>query len=165
MKNLLRVLLGFVAVCGLTDSIAQNRLSLSNRNPLFMDMRHNYNANGAKTEITDDTQWLNYTTLVNLSDPNLAITVQLGSGSLPEGMELYIEAMPYQGMSKLRHGNPVGRVRVSNVPQVLISNIGTGYTGSGRNEGYQLIYTLVTSDYSKISSGSFSFYVQFTITQ
>jgi hypothetical protein len=129
-----------------------------------MDMTHGYGASAPKMELKDDNQWLNYTTLVQLSDPNLSITAQIVSGTLPEGMVLQLEALPYQGMSKGKQGTPVGKITLSYSPQVIISNIGTAYTGNGRNEGYQMVYTYITRDFSKVSSGSSSVYVQYTIT-
>ncbi len=157
-------LITFLLVLLFSKAEAQNRISLSNRNPIFLDMSRNYGASAPKMEIKDDSQWLNYTTLLQLSDPNLSITAQIVSGTLPEGMALQIEALPYQGMSKGKQGTPVGKVMLSYSPQVIISNIGTTYTGSGRSEGYQLVYTYITKDYSKVSTGTPSVYVQFTIT-
>ncbi|MFA6260560.1 MAG: hypothetical protein WC760_03770 [Bacteroidia bacterium] len=147
-----------------SSATAQNRISLSNRNPVFLDMPRGYGASAPKMELRNDNQWLNYTTLVQLSDPNLSITAQIVSGSVPEGMVLQLEALPYQGMSKGKQGTPTGKILLSGKPQVIISNIGTAYTGNGRNEGYQLVYTFITRDYSKVSSGAASVYVQFTIT-
>lgn len=155
-------LLMFVMICDYAFS--QNRISLSNKNPLYMEMAHNHGTGGPKTELKDDNQWLNYTTLVQLSDPNLCITAQIVSGTMPEGMTLQLEAMPYQGLSKGKQGSPAGKITLSYTPQVLISNIGTAYTGNGKNEGYQLIYTYITRDFSRVSSGSSAVYVQYTIT-
>jgi len=91
--------------------------------------------------------------------------VEVASGSIPDGMELQIEAKPYVGMSKSRQGMPTGKIRVSNRPRVLIDNISTCYTGSGRNEGHQLIFSFIITDYSKVRSGISTIYVQYTITQ
>jgi len=144
---------------------AQNSLTVSKRSPIYMDLTPSYNAGLPKKVITDESQWLNYTTLVHPSEPNISITVEVASGSIPDGMELQIEAKPYVGMSKSRQGMPTGKIRVSNRPRVLIDNISTCYTGSGRNEGHQLIFSFIITDYSKVRSGISTIYVQYTITQ
>lgn len=146
-------------------SYAQNRLSVSKSNPILMDLTPKNNAGLSPDVIIDNSQWLNYTTLVHYSEPTLSITVEVVSGSIPEGMELQIEASPYRGMSKGNHGRPTGKITVSNIPRVLIDNIRTSYTGSHRNEGHQLTFTYIITDYAKVKSGNYTIYVQYTITQ
>jgi len=144
---------------------AQNRISLSNRNPIYMEMLSGFSTGAPKQIITDDSQWLNYTTIVQESDPSISISIQLVSGTIPNGLELQVEAVPYKGMSKSRTGIPSGKMRVTNMPRVLINNIGTCYTGTGRYEGHQLIFSYKINDYSKLKSGTSTIYVQYTITQ
>lgn len=146
-------------------SFAQNRISLTNRNPIYMDFTRSFNAGQPKQIITDDSQWLNYTTLVQLSEPTISITIEVVSGSIPNGLELQVEAVPYKGISRGKLGTPRGKMAVTHMPRVLISNIGTCYTGFGRNEGYQLIFSFIIKDYSKLRSGTSTIYVQYTITQ
>ena len=146
-------------------SYAQNRISLSNRNPIYMEMLGDFSADAPKKIITDDSQWLNYTTLVHPSDPTISITVKIASGSIPEGLELQIEASPYLGMSKGKSGTPTGKITVTHMPHVLIDNIGTSYTGSGTNEGHRISYSFIITDYSQLLSGATTVYVQYTITQ
>ena len=87
------------------------------------------------------------------------------SGSIPDGLELQVEAVPYKGISKGKQGIPSGKIAVTHMPRVLISNIGTSYTGFGRNEGHQLIFSFIIKDYSRLRSGTNTIYVQYTITQ
>ena len=145
--------------------IAQNRISVSKRSPIYMELTSGSNAGISKKVIIDNSQWLNYTTLVHPADPDVSITVEVAAGSIPEGMELLIEASPYKGMSKGKQGTPTRKISVSNRPRVLIDNIRTSYTGSGRNEGHQLTFSFIITDYAKIRSGTHTIYVQYTITQ
>lgn len=146
-------------------SQAQNSISLSNRSPIYMDLTHAYNAGVPRQIIVDDSQWLNYTTLIRPSDPTFSITVEVAMGSIPDGLELQVEASPYSGSSKERVGTPTKKMTVSHIPRVLIDNIGTSYTGSGKNEGHRLTFSFVITDYSKLQSGTTSIYVQYTIKQ
>ena len=130
-----------------------------------MDLTPSFNAGLQKSIITDDSQWLNYTTLVHPSDPTISITVEIAAGSIPEGLEMHIEASPYIGMSKGKQGTPTGKITVTHMPHVLIDNIGTCYTGSGANEGHRLTFSFIITDYSKLLSGTTTIYVQYTITQ
>ncbi len=144
---------------------AQNRISVSKRSPIYMDLKPGNSAGLAKEVIIDNSQWLNYSTLVHPSDPTMSITVEIASGSVPDGMELQIEAGSYTGISKSKQGNPSGKIYVSNRPRVLIDNIGTCYTGSGRNEGHQITFSFVITDYAKVKAGTHTVNVQYTITQ
>ncbi len=146
-------------------SNAQNSISVTNINPIYMDLTPSFNAGLQKSIITDDSQWLNYTTLVHPSDPTISITVEIAAGSIPEGLEMHIEASPYIGMSKGKQGTPTGKITVTHIPRVLIDNIGTSYTGSGTNEGHRISYSFIITDYSQLLSGATTVYVQYTITQ
>ncbi|MFK5969351.1 MAG: hypothetical protein QM487_04420 [Candidatus Marithrix sp.] len=144
---------------------AQNVITVSNKSIIYLDLTQTYNPGLSKKIITNTSQWLNYTTLVHPSDPKISITVEVVSGIVPEGMELMVEASPYVGMSKSKQGNPIGKVSISHTPRVLINNIGTCYTGSRRNEGHQITYSFIITDYAKVRSGLTNLYIQYTITQ
>ena len=163
--NKLRIIFWILLFLISCVSNAQNSISVTNINPIYMDLTSSFNAGLQKSIITDDSQWLNYTTLVHPSDPTISITVEIASGSIPEGLEMQIEASPYMGMSKGKQGTPTGKITVTHIPRVLIDNIGTSYTGSGRNEGHRLTYSFKITDYSKLLSGTTQVYIQYTITQ
>lgn len=146
-------------------SFSQNRISVSNRSPIYLDFSRPVAPGAPKQSIIDDSQWLNFTSLVNINDPTLTITAQVVGGTLPEGVELIIEALPYRGMSKANNGVSSGKVKLTNTPRVLISNIGTCYTGNGRNEGFQLRFTFRITDYSKLKAERTALYIEYTITQ
>ncbi len=163
--NKLRIIFLILLLSISCVSHAQNSISLTNINPIYMDLTPTFHAGLSKKIITDDSQWLNYTTLVHPSEPTISITVEVASGSIPEGLELQIEASSYIGMSKGKPGTPTGKIAVTHMPRVVIDNIGTCYTGSGRNEGHRLTFSFIITDYSKLLSGTTTIYVQYTITQ
>lgn len=144
---------------------SQNRIHVSNKTPILMDFTPSYNAGVAKKVIVDDSQWLNYTTLIHPSDPTYSITIEIAGGMVPEGMELQVEASPYVGMSKSKQGTSNGKIILSNRPKVLINDIATCYSGSGKYEGHQLTFSFVVKDYAKLKSGTTNLYIQYTLTQ
>lgn len=154
---------GIISTC--TRLEAQNKLDISKRTPIYLDFSNIHNAGMKGQVMADDSQWLNYTILIESADPTASISVSIASGSIPEGMELYVEASRYKGFSRGRMGSPTGRILLSNMSRVLIENIGTSYTGSGRNEGHQLTFFFQITDYSKLEPGINTIYVQYTINQ
>lgn len=165
----MKIIKGFITAilfCISYSTFGQTRLTLSNHNPVTLEVPHIYNSSDPKPELRDDSQWINFTSLVGAADPNMSVSVQIVSGTLPQGMDLVVEVLPYRGLSKTnQQGTPTSKVIASYTPQVIISNIGTCFTGNGRNEGFQVIYTFVIRDYSRLSSGSESIYLQYTIMQ
>lgn len=144
---------------------AQNKIAISKRAPISLNLSNVYNAGSKGQIMADNSQWLNYTVVVKHGDPKVSISVDIDSGSVPEGLELYVEASAYKGFSRGKMGSPTGRIRLTNVPRVLIDNIRTSYTGSGKNEGHQLTFYFEIKDYSKLEPGINSIYVQYTINQ
>ncbi|PKP32677.1 MAG: hypothetical protein CVU00_11605 [Bacteroidetes bacterium HGW-Bacteroidetes-17] len=164
MRNLRIIICAFM-VMNINTISAQNKLSISKKAPIFLDLAIINNAGSRGKIIVDDSQWLNYTILIGASDPTASISVNISSGSVPEGLELYIEAKSYRGFSNGKIGKPVGKVQLSHIPKTIIDNIGTSYTGSGRNEGHQLIFSFKITDYAKIQPGISTIFVDYTITQ
>ncbi len=144
---------------------AQNTFTISNRKAISLDMTSVYTAGVPSRIIADDSQWLNYTTLIKNNEPTASIAVEIASGNIPEGVEVFIEASPYKGLSKGKPGNSTGKVSVSHMPRTIIENIGTSYTGSGKNEGHQLTFSFEIKDYALLEPGAYTIYVQYTITQ
>ncbi len=163
--NLLRIIFWIILLTISCLSNAQNSISLSRRSPINLELSPSFNPGSGKHIITDNSQWLNYTTLVHPADPTFSITVEISSGSIPEGLELQLEASSYVGISKGKPGNPSRKIILSHIPRVLIANIGTCYTGSNRNEGHQLNFSFIVKDYGKLKSGLSTIYIQYTITQ
>lgn len=159
------LILGVVLIFTTSTLVAQNKIAISKRAPISLDLSNVYNAGSKGQIMADNSQWLNYTILIEGSDPTASISVGIASGSVPEGLELYVEANTYKGFSRGRMGSPTGRIHLTNMPRVLIDNIGTSYTGSGKNEGHQLTFYFEISNYAKLEPGINSIYVQYTINQ
>lgn len=144
---------------------AQNKIAVSKRAPINLNFSQMYKAGMDGQIIADDSQWLNYTVLLEASDPSAYISVDIASGSVPEGLELYVEAGGYKGFSRGKMGTPTGRIQLTHMPRILVDNIGNSYTGSGRNEGHQLTFYFKITDYAKLEPGICTIYVQYTINQ
>ncbi|MBT3241908.1 MAG: hypothetical protein HN352_02085 [Bacteroidetes bacterium] len=145
--------------------IAQNRLSVSRGGSIAIDINQLLLNNQLGNLVADSTIWLNYTTLVREEQPDFSITIELASGSIPEGVELLVEAKPYNGISQGRHGHSTGLMPISQIPRVIIDQIGTSYTGNGIYVGHQLIFSFRVTDFGLIEPGIHSIFVQFTLSQ
>lgn len=163
----LRLVLCTLLLCTYNLSFTQNKLEVSSQSSINLRLSSMHNAGLVGEVMSDNSQWLNYTVLIGASEPTASISVNIASGSIPEGIELYVEAGKYKGFSrgKGKVGHSVSKVRLSHQPMALINNIGTCYTGSGRNEGHQLTFDFKVVDYSKLEPGISTIYVQYTITQ
>ena len=161
----LKLILFILIILMSNDLIAQNKLSVSKRAPINLNFSQLNQAGMNGQIIADNSQWLNYTVLLEASAPSVSISVDIASGSVPEGVELYVEASRYKGFSRGKMGTPTGRIPVTHMPRVLVNNIGTSYTGSGRNEGHQLTFYFKITDYAKLEPGINTIYVQYTINQ
>ncbi len=115
--------------------------------------------------VTDDTKWLNYNILLDPYDSPVSITVEIASGPLPDGLQLQIQAGTYQGGGGSSSGTPMGKIMLSNQPQVLIENIETCNSGIGPYLGHQLTYTYTISDYTISFASLSTIQVLFTINQ
>ena len=98
------------------------------------------------------TKWLNYTSAIPDNGLSRTITAQISSGTLSEGVELYLGAGNYQGNGAGNHGTPGGNISLNENPQVLISDIGRGFTGNGLYNGHLLTYGLNILDYDKLNA-------------
>jgi hypothetical protein len=86
-----------------------------------------------------DATWLNYSSIVK-SESNNYITVNIHSGSFPSEAELYLYISPDVGKGGGKVGIPTTSIVLSYYPQIIISNIGSCFTGVGIQKGHQLKY-------------------------
>lgn len=107
-------------------------------------------------------KWINFTSAVPLLLTR-TIYAQITSGSIPSGMALKLTVSPATGGAGVL-GSNVSSINLSTSPQVIISNIGGGYTGQGTGYGYNLKFELVISDYSQLRAGNTNLSITFTIT-
>ncbi len=98
------------------------------------------------SDAVDESLWINYSSVIgSTSEPSRKVTVSISSGYVPEGMELYVAASDaVSGKGTL--GIPVGKVRLTESPIELITDIGSCYTEDGKNHGHQLSYSLELRD-------------------
>jgi hypothetical protein len=144
---------------------AQNSLSVSDRSSVSIDLSELIAA-GKNTEmVADNTQWINYSLEVNPAEPFASISVEIASGNIPNGIELYMQAGYYTGSGRGKTGRPTGKIRIDHMPKVLINDIGTSFTGHGRHQGHQLILSIVITDFALLQPGEYTLYIQYTLKQ
>lgn len=144
---------------------AQNTVSISYTHSMEMNFIAPVNPGDKISIITDENKWLNYDITIIPPDPYVSITVEFASATIPQGLQLQIQAGTFQGSGGGTPGTPSGKLMLSDVPQVLIDNIGTCNTGSGAYLGHQLTYTLSITDYAVAQSSLSDVEILFTITQ
>jgi len=142
---------------------AQKNLSVTQRKSVTFDLSALI-ASGTNNEmVTDNSQWINYTMQVHHGDPLSSISVGIASGTIPSGIELYMQADYDNGSGWGRVGTPAGKVKVDYAPKVLINGIGNSSTGNGKHKGHKLIFSLVITDFALLQSGDYTLYIQYTL--
>lgn len=142
---------------------AQNNLSVTERGSVSFDLTSLISAGKNSERIIDNTQWVNYSMAVSSAEPLSSISVAVASGTIPSGVEIYMQAGFYTGTGKGKMGRPTGKVKVDYVPKALINEIGTGYTGNGKQRGHQITLSMVITDFSLLKSGDYTLYIQYTL--
>ncbi|MFA6260565.1 MAG: hypothetical protein WC760_03795 [Bacteroidia bacterium] len=88
---------------------------------------------------TDGTTWINYSSIVRNGTTNY-ITAEVSSGELPGDMTLNLYVSPDNGEGAGSKGTACGQMVLTSYPQIIISNIGSCFTGRGLNRGHHLRY-------------------------
>lgn len=145
---------------------AQNTISVNNQVPQIMSLNpDNYSWTSQKMKF-QYSEWLNYTTLVDYyNEPSFSVTVQVVSKHMPKGLEVRAEADPYEGLSTGGIGTSTGMKTVSRVASVLIEDITSSYTGSGRGQGHRIQLFFSVPKYIKADTGIYKVNVVFTLMQ
>lgn len=144
---------------------AQNSISLSTVNSIVMDFAVPFNPGNSIDPVIDNSKWLNYNITVTPPELPVSVTAEITSGAISEGLQIQLQAGAYIGTGGGDPGITSGNLILTNIPHVLISNIGSCNTGVGVGVGHQLTYTLSISDYNSIKSSSSTVNVLFTIIQ
>ncbi len=115
------------------------------------------------TSDTDNSLWLNYSSIVGTA-PDDARTVKVSAaGTLPTGSNLIVTAGAATSDGGGTKGSSSGAVTIAAVATdyTVISGIGSCYTGDGANKGHNLTYSLTenTTNY-----GSLNFSTNYTVT-
>ncbi|MDO8928794.1 MAG: hypothetical protein Q7W54_07385 [Bacteroidota bacterium] len=169
MNKIKQTVIPFILCFGLIFanqiSKAQNSVSLSTVNSIVMDFAVPFDPGNSIDPVIDNSKWLNYNITVTPPDLPVSVTVEITSGAISEGLQIQLQAGAYSGTGGGNPGITSGNLILTNIPKVLISNIGTCNTGIGVNVGHQLTYTLSISDYNSVKSTSSTVNVLFTIIQ
>lgn len=117
---------------------------------------------------TNNSLWLNFTSVVANSNSTRKITSAITSGNLPSGVSLKVAVGAYSGNGKGNKGTPVtGPTTITSAGVDVVTGIKSAYTESGSNKGFPLTYSLsmndTDADYSSLVSGSYSLTVTYTI--
>lgn len=103
-------------------------------------------------EVSGETLWINYSSSLVGQNNARQIIAEIAQGSMPPGIDLFVEASPYSGSGDGMHGQPSGRVNITSQQQPVLTGIGNCFTGDGINNGHSLTFSAEITDYSKIRS-------------
>lgn len=142
-----------------------NSLSVTDRNPVALNMSTLTSAGMNNEIILDNSQWMNYAVETNPSEPYTSISVAITAGSVPPGIEIYLEAGFNHGSGYGKTGRPTGKIHLNNSPKVLINEIGSSNTGRGKHRGHRLTMSMVITDFSLLQPGDYSLYILYTLAQ
>lgn len=92
---------------------------------------------------TDNSLWLNYSSIKSTADATRNIGVAITAGTVPTGMTLQVlAAADAANGSGGTLGTASAALTLSGSSQNIITAIGSAYTGDGATAGHQLTYTL-----------------------
>lgn len=94
------------------------------------------------SEATDNSTWLNYSSVVGTSETVRSVSARITKNSIPGGMILKVIASADAGNGDGTLGSSSGNVTLTSTNQTVISGIGSCYTGDGLNNGHNLTYSL-----------------------
>ncbi|MFA5850480.1 MAG: hypothetical protein WC833_11435 [Bacteroidales bacterium] len=157
------IVFSLIFIIGMAQN--SNNLYVTERSSVFIDVSAIISAGIYAEKIVDNTQWVNYSLDISPSEPLSSISVSIASGTVPKGIELYIQAGSHVGSGRGKTGRPTGKIRIDNVPKVLINDIGNSYTGNGKNQGHQLTFSMVITDFSLLQPGEYTLYILYTLKQ
>jgi hypothetical protein len=93
-----------------------------------------------------------------------SITVSVAEQAVPTGFEVGVVVLPPDNAVGVL-GASTGRVVLDSIPRTVISQIGTGWTGSDYEDGARVLYDLGILSHEALEIGSFEIEVLFTITE
>lgn len=140
-----------------------NKLVVTESSSINIDMKSVIAAGENSEKVVSNNQWLNYSLHVNPSDPVSSISVSVVSGSLPPGVDIYIQAGRHTGNGQGKTGVPAGKVKIDNVPKVILGGIGSSSTGNGNFQGHQIIFSMMITDFALLQPGNYTIYLQYTL--
>ncbi len=114
---------------------------------------------------SNNTKWINYTSCVATTTPSRTVSVLL-TGALPAGVGLQLQVGTYSGSGNGVFGTSAGVLTLTpGVSAQIISGIRGAYTGNGINNGHQLTYNLLITNYTNLVAGTYGpWVVTYTIS-
>lgn len=92
------------------------------------------------------------------------ITAAITSGSVPPGTTLTLVSAPCTTTNSAGDlGDPSPPITLTTSNQNIVTGIGTCYTGTGIDDGYQLTFTLKPTNYAQIVAGTYNVTVTLTL--
>jgi hypothetical protein len=106
---------------------------------------------------SDNTLWLNYSSIVENNTDTRDITVAVTSGTIPTGITVTVQAGADAGNGDGTVGTAAGSaITLSGTAQNIVTGIGSCYTNTGASNGHNLTYTVA------LTSGSGNYAQLFT---
>lgn len=119
-------------------------------------------------DATDNSVWLNYSSILKNKNSSNTISVSIDGDDLPGGVYIELVAAEDAGNGKGVVGETHDKkIALSGSSQEVVTGIKNCYTGSGSGSGHQLTYSLKLDNevsYGELASGSFTTTVTYTIT-
>ncbi|REC43850.1 hypothetical protein [Chryseobacterium sp. 5_R23647] len=88
----------------------------------------------------NSTLWLNYSSIKSVADPTRNVSVSVNA--IIPGIDIHVTAAAATGSGGGLLGTPTTQLTLSATDQIIISEIGSAYTGNGANNGHNLTYAL-----------------------
>lgn len=88
----------------------------------------------------NSTLWLNYSSIKSVADPTRNVSVSVNA--IIPGIDIHVTAAAATGSGGGLLGTPAAQLTLSATDQIIISEIGSAYTGNGANNGHNLTYAL-----------------------
>lgn len=111
--------------------------------------------------------WLNYTSIVTASGPDISRDVNVTSSIInPGGTAFSASAASDVGAGAGAVGTSLGNVSVDNSVQPIITNVGSCYTGNGPSKGHRITYNanVVNANYALLRVGTTVMVITYTLT-
>lgn len=165
MKNrYIRFILVLVFLC-FGEAYGQRfQISLTGWDSPLFNLTNIVQAGAKSSSIVDSSNWLNYVCKKGPNDPFYKITVHLASGTIPQGVSMFILAGYAQGDGVANAGTSTGTVQLGYTPQVILDKIGNTNTGGFKNQGHMLTMTININDFTQLQSADHNLYIVYTLT-
>ena len=144
-------------------TIALLDIESAGSNDITLTMDAPSEAGDALAEQTDESLWLNVTSIVGASGP---VSISASLDAALAGIDLKVVSAIYSGSGFGSWGTVGDEITLSTSSQDLVTGIKSGYTLNGPNNGFNLKYTAAAiehNDFGDIESGDTDITVTYTL--